>query len=160
MSYKSFEKALDSASKCNFYTIKGKRSKEVVARAEELFGHKFSRQNYDFYIKLGYLSFWGNEFYGIGKDDFSGTYTGCAIEATLQDRKEYNLPREWLIIYDFGDGYMGYLDYSQVNKDGEPPVIMAIYDGKEYIVIEKVAEDFGDFLLKLVEEQMIRQKIN
>ena len=157
MSYTNFEKAIELAKQCRFYTIKGSWPTEIVSKAEGFFGTKFSKQNYRFFKELGYLSFFGNEFYGICKDDFSGTYVGCSIEATLQDRKEYHLPCKWLIIYDFGDGSMGYLDYSQLNEDGEPPVIMAIYNGKDYSVVEKIAEDFGDFLLELVERQLSRQ---
>jgi len=156
MSYQNFEKALELAKQCKFYTIKGERTDEVVIKAEKLFGCKFSKQNYEFFKKLGYLSFFGNEFYGICKDDFSGEHAGCAIEATLQDRKKLNLPSKWLTLYFFDDGYYGYLDYSQLNEYSEPPVIMAIYDGKKYITVEKVAEDFGDFLLMLVEEQLSR----
>ena len=157
MSYQNFEKALELAKQCKFYTIKGERADAVIVKAEELFGIKFSKQNYEFLKSVGYLSFWGNEFYGICKDNFSGSYTGCSVEATLQDRKEYSLPKKWLVIYDFDDGYMGYLDYSQLNEDGEPPVIMAIYNGQEYVVVEKVADDFGDFLLSLVEQQLSNQ---
>jgi len=47
------------------------------------------------------------------------------IKATLQGRKELNLPLQWLTLYFFDDGYYGYLDYSQLNEEGEPPVIMA-----------------------------------
>jgi len=157
MSYQNFEKALELAKQCRFYTIRGGRSNEVITKAEELFGIKFSKQNYEFYKRLGYLSFFGNEFFGICKDDFSGEHAGCAIEATLQDRKCLNLPSKWLTLYFFDDGYYGYLDYSQLNEDGEPPVIMAINNGKEYVKVDKVAEDFGDFLLDLVEGQLSRQ---
>lgn len=53
---------------------------------------------------------------------------------------------------------MGYLDYSQLDEDGEPAVIMGIYNGMEYVMVEKVADDFGDFLLMLVSEQLAIQK--
>ena len=158
MSWQNFINAIELAKQCEFYTIKGERSGEIVAKAEELFGHKFSSQNYEFLKNLGYLSFVGNEFYGMLTDDFSGTYFGNCIEATLQDRMELNLPLQWLTIYDFDDGYMGYLDYSQLDEHGEPSVIMAIHNGMEYVKIEKVAEDFGDFLLTLVNEQLVIQK--
>lgn len=159
MSYQNFEKALELAKQCEFYTIKGERTSDVVAKAEELFGLKFSKQNFEFFKRLGYLSFFGNEFYGILSDDFSndGDYVGCAIEATLHDREKFNLPKEWLTLYFFDDGYYGYLDYSQLNEDKEPPVVIAIYDGTKYVITEKIAEDFGDFLLQLVEEQLARQ---
>ena len=156
MSYENLEKALELAKQCEFYTAIGNKSDNVINYAEKLFGQAFSKQNYHFFKTVGYLSFFGHEFFGICKDDFSGTYTGCSIEATLADRRDYNLPKDWLTIYFFDDGYMGYLDYGQIDKNGEPPVIMATYNGEEYIVIEIVARDLGDFILELVEEQLRR----
>lgn len=157
MSFQNFERALELAKQCNFYTTIGGKSSDVISRAEELLGFQLSMQNVQFFKRLGYLSFFGSEIYGICKDDFSGSHTGCAIEAALADRKDYNLPKEWLPIYFFDDGYMGYLDYSQMNENGEPPVIMAIYNGDNYVITEKVADDLGDFILNLVEEQLARQ---
>ena len=157
MSYQNFEKAVELAEQCDGYLNGGGKSNSVVIKAEELLDIKFSRQNTQYFSQYGFIEFFGKELYGIVKDDFSGTYVGCAIEATLQDRKALNLPLQWLTLYFFDDGYYGYLDYSQLNEDGEPPVIMAIYDGEKYIIIEQVAEDLGDFILQLVEEQLARQ---
>ena len=157
MSYQNFEKALELAKQCEGYSDGGGKPSEVVDRGEELIGFKFSRQTFQYFNQYGFIEFFGNEIFGIIKDDFSGGHAGCAIEATLQDRNEYGLPPEWLTIYSFDDGHYGYLDYSQLDEDGEPAVIMAIYNGSEYIVVEKVADDFGEFLLTLVEEQLARQ---
>lgn len=157
MSYQNFEKAVELAKQCDGYLDGGGKPNSVVVKAEELLNIKFSRQNTQYFSQYGFIEFFGTEIYGIVKDDFSGTHTGCAIEATLQDRKELNLPLQWLTLYFFDDGYYGYLDYSQLNEDGEPPVIMAIYNGKEYVVTEKIADDLGDFILQLVEEQLGRQ---
>ena len=157
MSYQNFEKAIELAQRCDGYLNGGGKPIEIVAKAEELMGFNFSRQNHQYFNQYGFIEFFGNEIFGIIKDDFSGVHAGCAIEATLQDRKKLNLPPKWLTLYFFDDGYYGYLDYSQLNEEGEPPVIMGIYNGKEYVMVEKVAEDLGDFLLKLVEEQLASQ---
>ena len=156
MSYQDFENALELASRCKNYTVRGTVSDEVISNAEILFGYKFSEQTYNFLKKVGYLSFTGHEFFGICNDDFTGDHHGNMIESTLADRKDYQLPREWLTIYFFDDGYYGYLDYSKLNKSGEPSVIMAIYNGREYEMVEKVANDFGEFILKCVENKRER----
>ncbi len=156
MSYENFVKALELAKDCKNYHDSGGRTETVVSKAEELFGTKFSRQIREFYKRLGYLSFYGNEIYGIW-EDFSGSGGIGSITTALADRKDYNLPKEWLPIYFYDDGYMGYLDYSQLNDEGEPPVIMAIYNGDEFVVVERIADDFGDFLLELVEWQLEEQ---
>ena len=159
MSYINFEKALELAKRCDGYIVSGEKNDSVIHKAENLFGKNFSRQNKEFFKRIGSLDFFGNEIYGIVKDDFSGLYVGCSLEATLSDREKYNLPEKLLIIYDFGfDGYMGYLDYSQLNEEGEPPVVMAYYNGAEYVITEKIAEDLGDFILELVQEVLLEQE--
>ncbi len=76
------------------------------------------------------------------------------VAYALNDRDEYSLPEEWIPIYDFDDGSTGViLYYSHLNKQKEPRVIMASYDGEEYEVVEILAEDFGDFVSKLDREK-------
>lgn len=50
------------------------------------------------------------------------------------------------------------LDYSSLNAEKEPDVIMAFYNGDKYETVEKLAEDLGDFILQLVQEQVGDQK--
>jgi len=157
MSYQNFEKALELAKACDGYDDGGGKSLDTIRRAEELLGLVFSKQNLEYFSRLGYMEFFGTEVYGIVKDDFSGIPAGNCVESALADRQEYDLPAMWLPIYFFDDGYMGYLDYSQLNDEGEPLVIMALYNGTEFIVTDKIAEDLGDFLLSLVEEQLASQ---
>lgn len=47
------------------------------------------------------------------------------------------------------------LDYSYLNEQKEPRVIMAFYNGENYEVVETLEEDFGDFVLQLVQEQIV-----
>lgn len=100
------------------------------------------------------MSFFGNEIYGIDPEDDSGILEGNSVAYALNDSEEYNLPKEWIPIYDFGDGNMAYLDYSSLNMEKEPSVIMAFYNGDKYEINETLAEDLGDFLLQLVQEQL------
>jgi hypothetical protein len=160
MSYSNFEQALELAKQCKAYRISGGKSDDEIRNAESVIGLKFSRQNYDFYHRVGYLSFFGSEIFEIDPEDSSGILEGNSIAYALHDRKHYKLPTEWLPFYFFDDGYMGYLDYSQINEDGEPPVIAAIYNGNEYVVTEKVAEDFGDFLMQLVQRQLTETELS
>ena len=120
-------------------------------------GIKFSKQCLEFYEILGYLSFYGNEIFGIDPDDLD-ILEGDSVAYALNDRREYNLSAKWIPLYNFDDGYMAYLDYSQLNSEGESAIIMAIYNGDEYIITEKVAEDLEDFLLQLVQEQLSTNK--
>ena len=155
MSYTNFEKAMKLAPQCQYYQIAGTQDSDLLEKVENAYGFKISRQQHEFFEEYGYMSFLGTEIFGIYKDAFEGIYAGNAVIATLQDRIDYSLPEEWIPVYDYDDGYMAYLDYSCLNSENEPRVIMAIYTGNGYEVTEVIAEDLGDFLLELVEQQLI-----
>ena len=152
MSYANFIKSMELAKKCKFYTTAGGKNDEEIKLSEKLLRVVFSNQCREFYEKYGYLSFYGNEIFGIYPDDLE-MLEGNSVAYALNDRKEYNLPEKWIPVYNFDDGSMAYLDYSSLNEENEPRVIMAEYNGEEYEIIEILAEDFGDFILELVEEQ-------
>ncbi len=151
MSYQNYIKAMELAPKCRFYTTAGGKSQEEIERSEELLGIQFSKQCRQFYEQYGYLSFFGNEIFGIDSDDLD-ELEGNSVAYALNDRKEYGLPAKWIPIYNYEDGLMAYLDYSSLKDDGEPRVIMAGFNGSEYQIEETIAEDFGDFVLGLVEQ--------
>ena len=157
MSYQNFIKAMKLAPKCEYFTITGEKTSQEILKSEELLKVKFSKQCLEFYQNFGYLSFYGNELFGIDPDDESNILEGNSIAYALHDRKTYNLPTEWVPIYNFGDGCMAYLDYSSKNADNEPKVIMCLYTGEQYEIVKEIAEDFGDFLLQLVEQQLENQ---
>lgn len=154
MSYLDYEKAMKLAPECEFYTVTGGVSEESIKKAEEMLEISFSKQCKEFYKDYGYLSFFGNEIFGIDPDDDSGILEGNSVAYALNDRKEYKLPLEWLPIYNCQDGTMVYLDYSVLNHDGEPRVIIAYYDGEGYEIEDVIAEDFGEFILQLIEEEL------
>lgn len=154
MSYQNFKTAMELAPKCRFYTTVGGKTEEEVAISEKMLNIQFSKQCKEFYIKYGYLSFYGSEIFGIDPTDNSGILEGNSVAYALNDREKYKLPKEWIPIYNFNDGNMAYLDYSSLNEEGEPLVIMAYYNGNKYELVEILAEDFGTFILQLVREQL------
>lgn len=158
MSYQDFNNAMTLAPKCKFFFTAGGKTKEAIQKSEEILEIKFSKQNIEFYEKYGYLSFYGSEIFGIDPDDNSGILEGNSVAYAINDRKEYNLPKEWMPIYNFQDGNLAYLDYSSLNNEKEPKVIMALYNGNNYEISDYLAEDLGGFLLKLVSEQLESQK--
>jgi len=157
MSYQNYQKALELVKQCKGYKIRGVVPNEVIVKAEELIGFKFSKQHYQYLNNIGYLYFFGHELYGIHKDDFSGSHHGNMIESTIADRNLFKLPHEWITLYFFDDGYYGYLDYSDTNNDNEPPVIMAIYNGDEYKKVKIIADDLGIFLMMCIESLLNQQ---
>lgn len=101
------------------------------------------------------MSFYGNEIFGADPDHLDEMEGNC-VSYALTDRREYHLPHHLIPIYNYNDGCMAYMDYSCLNKSGEPCIVMMEYNGVEYIHIETLAEDFGDFVLKLVKEELDR----
>lgn len=156
MSYSNYEKAVSKILTFKYMSA-GEQTEELMKKVEEILDVKLSKQHYNYFKNYGYLAFSGIMLYGIYNDVFNGIYGDNAVVAPLQDRKEYGLPKEWLPIYDFDDGYIAYLDYSHLNQDREPRIIMAIYTGNSYEVTEIIAEDLGDFLLELVQQQLDSQ---
>ena len=150
MSYQNYVNALEKVQKCEYYTTMSGISDLMIKKAEEMLELEFSRQLTDFYKRYNYMSFAGNEIFGIDPDDDSGILEGNSVLYALNDRNEYGLPAKWVPIYTYGDGTMAYLDYSYINEAGEPSVVRAFYDGSKYVVEEVIAEDFGDFLYDLV----------
>lgn len=154
MSYQNYKEAMELAPKCKFYTTVGGKSQDEIKKYEELLGVTFSKQCREFYEQYGYLSFVGNEIFGIDPDDDSGEIEGNSVAYALNDRKEYGLPDKWIPLYNFDDGIMAYLDYSSLNDVGEPCVIAARFNDVGYQIEETIAEDFGEFILQLVKEQL------
>ena len=179
MSYQDFCKAMKLAPKCRFYETDSGAKDSVIQKAESLLGVRFSKQCREFYTNYNYLSFYGQEIYGVDPEKLD-VLVGNSVGATLSARKKWGLPAQWILFLDYGsDDTAVYMDYSQLNADGEPRIIEAVYtngehldeyndegfeEGQEpegycrYMVNEVLAEDFGQFLLKLVEEELAEQQ--
>ncbi len=75
------------------------------------------------------------------------------------DRKQFNIPSHIIRIEDIGNGDCYALDLSQMNKEGECPVVVWPIGGYEATPeLEIVAPDFGTFFFEMVEEQIRRKK--
>lgn len=129
----------------------GPRSDELISLAEEKLGLKFTGFYLDFLKSFGAGNFGSQEIYGIIGDDFENSSVPDAIWYTLTERREVNLPSNLLIIYDTGSGELFCLDF---NHREEPNVVQYIpgVESNEQ-TFEVIANDFGDFLLDLVNKE-------
>lgn len=157
MSYEDYEKFKQNVHKCQYYRSIGGKNEQEISAAEEMLGLKFSRQCRAFFAEYGYVSFYGNEIFGFSLEHLD-IYVANAVAMALQLRKEDGLPHEWLPIYDFADGYMVFQDYSRLNDEGEPIIIVGGYNGERFVQVEIAAEDFGEFVLRLVMMQLESQE--
>ncbi|MBM7706500.1 hypothetical protein JOD03_001403 [Chryseomicrobium aureum] len=133
----------------------GERPINFIEKAERVIGLKFPSLYSGFLKEFGYLGFGAQEVYGIINDDFVNSSIPDGIWYTLQLREDVNLPSNFLAICYDGMEEVYCLDFNNVDKNGEPKVV-AIDMGYdlEHQKIQIVAEDFGDFLLELVELEL------
>ena len=99
MSWSNYERSMKLAQQCRFYTTEGGKTPDEIKKAEKLLGVQFSKQYKDFCKNYGYLSFYGNEIFGIDPDNLEILEGNCVAYA-LNDRKVYELPRHC-----FSSGY-------------------------------------------------------
>lgn len=152
MSYVNYQKAVEIMSKnkekCHFI---GERSEELIEKAEDTLGIKFSRIYKEFLIKYGAGNYGAEEILGVIDDDFEESSVPDGIWYTLTEREEVDLPMNLVVIYETGGDELFCLDFNNLNEEKEPIVVAYIpgEDNKNQRY-EKIADDFGDFLLQLV----------
>ena len=157
MSMQDLEKAfkiLNQSSERKY--ISGPKSEELIRLAEKALGLKFPPTYRLFLHKYGCGGVRGLEIYGLTKEysnDFNNLGSPNGIWLTLDERKDDYLPHHFIIISDTGDGYWYCLDASQPNDEGEYSVVVWGLDMAEKDK-EKVAEDFGEFLLNELKQRL------
>ncbi|NRG46589.1 SMI1/KNR4 family protein [Bacillus sp. CRN 9] len=133
----------------------GGRTNELIKLAEEKIGLKFTGLYLDFLQTFGVGSFGSQEIYGIINDNFENSSVPDGVWYTLTERKEINLPTNLLVIYDTGSDELFCLDFNQLDEKGEPKVVSFVpgieLESQKY---EVIANDFGDFLLNIVMQEV------
>ena len=130
----------------------GGRSNKLIKLAEEALSLKFTGLYLDFLQTFGAGDFGAQEIFGIINDDFESSSVPDAIWYTLTEREESKLPNNLLVIYETGSDEIFCLDFNQTNKQGESKVISFVPGVNiENQTYEIIANDFGDFLLSIIE---------
>lgn len=152
MSYIDYEKALkimsENKEKCDFF---GKCPENLIEKAENVLEIKFSTIYRNFLMDFGAGNYGSEEIYGIIGDNFIDSSILNGIWYTLIERKQVNLPKNLVVIYDTCGDELFCLDFNKLNNENEPEVVVYIPGEKnENQLYEKIANDFGEFLLGLV----------
>lgn len=156
MSWSNYEKALnlleEHQEECDFV---GERSEILIEKAEDALGIKFSKMYRHFLLNYGAGNFGGEEVYGVIHENFLNSSIPDAIWYTLTERRDSSLPNNYLIIYDTTMGDLFCLDFNKLNGENEPAVVSIDlgYDINEQ-PIELIAEDFGDFFLEIIQNEL------
>lgn len=156
MSKETYQEAIklmmQNEEECDFV---GERTEELIIKVEDAIGYRFSNMYRDFVLKFGAGNFGSQEIYGVIDEDFENASVPDAIWYTLSERKESNLPNHLLVIYNTGMGDLYCLNFKELNEDGEPNIVGFI-PGVDIVEQEftQIANDFGDFLLNLIQEEI------
>ena len=133
----------------------GQRSEELISLAEAALGLKFTGAYREFLKNYGAGNFGAQEVYGVVTDDFENSSVPDGIWYTLTEREEISLPNNLLVIYDTGSDELYCLDFQRMNSDNEPVIVSFVpgvdLNKQEY---ELIANDFGDFLLDMVNREI------
>ena len=158
MSMKDLEKAFNlikdefDDTECFFG---GNKSDSLITQAEEDIALRFPNTYKSFLSKFGYGGVNKLDIDGVTEYKFSGSPYGGVVWNTLEKRKYFGYPSSLIPIYNVGEGTTYCLDTSQMNEEGECPVVAWPLGGyEETPVLEIVAEDFGKFFLDMVERQI------
>jgi len=122
--------------------FEGEKDSSLIGDAEKALNLVFPPTYKKFLTRLGCGDIEGMEFYGLIDNDFNNSSIPDAIWLTLEERKS-GLPKHLVLVNAIGDGGYYALDTGQTNEDGECPVVAYELNGQA----EKVADDFGSFLL-------------
>ncbi|ANU23396.1 SMI1/KNR4 family protein [Planococcus donghaensis] len=156
MSNKTYQKAKKIISKNkDLADFEGQKSVELIEKAEAAVGLQFTGSYLDYLQTFGAGNFGSEEVYGIIDEDFEDSSVPDAIWYTLTLRKSINLPANFLAIYDTGSDEIFCLDFHSTDATGEPKVVaLDPTYALEDQTLEIIADDFGDFLLELIEEEL------
>lgn len=134
-------------------------SDDLIKKAENYLKIKFPKTYKQFLLRFGYISLGGCEIYGIIDEDFINSGVPDAIWFSFENHKNFGVPPYIIQIYSVGEGTTYCLDTSQMNEEGECPVVAWPLGGyEETPVLEVVAEDFGKFFLDMVHRQIEYKK--
>ncbi len=105
------------------------------------------------------MSLGGYEIYGIIDDNFIDSSCPDAVWLAMTDRNQFGFPHHLLPIYDLGEGTKYCLDTSQMNAEGECPVVVwPIFGYESTPILEIEAENFGQFLLDTIQRKLDSQE--
>ncbi len=133
----------------------GKNPENLIEKAEQDLDLQFPKTYRKFLKEYGYGGINSLDIDGITEYKFDGSDYGGVVWNTLNYRNDFSYPKYLIPIYNVGEGTIYCLDTSQMNEEGECPVVAWPLGGyEETPVLEVVAEDFGKFFLDMVQRQI------
>jgi hypothetical protein len=139
------------------YRFHGGKNERVVGRAQELLHLPFP-ESYKLFLREFGCGFIGvHELYGLVDDNAGAVGVPNVVWVTLEERK-FGLPNTYAVIEASGDGALYCLDTVQISDQMECPVVIHL-PGYQSIP-ERLAEDFGSYLLGCAHETLLNAADN
>jgi hypothetical protein len=129
-------------------TFSGKQPKALVAAAERTLGVTFPPTYRRFLLELGAGGVGSEEIYGVFQADFVNSSVPDAVWATMDARREMDLPQAFVMIHYDGGEFFHILDTAEVDERGECPVKM--WNPLLESAPPRVADNFASFFLDLL----------
>jgi hypothetical protein len=127
-------------------TFVGPRPEALVKKAEVALGVRFPATYRQFLLDYGAGNFGSAEFYGVIDDDWEESSVPDGVWYTLNERAESSMPTELVVVGDTGAGELYVLDLAE-----EPGRVCIVDPGTAMTARERIAADFGAFLLDRVQ---------
>jgi antitoxin YobK len=158
MSMQNYEKAKELVTEALkrpgiISTFVGPKPSTLITLAQDHLSVKFPETYRRFLLDYGAGGIGSFEIFGVVQEDFENhSYLHIdVVWLTLKERKEWNLPKFLIPIYDLGDGELFCLDLR--NKEGDEAKVVGFTPG--YSTGEQsfdvVAEDFGKLFLDQIQ---------
>jgi SMI1-KNR4 cell-wall len=151
MSVRDYEKAISLLAENGLKPIEVRRpSQHDIQRVEQRLGVTLPESYLRMLLDFGLLQVRSISISGLGNSGLEGTTASSVVFATENDRSNKLISKSMITIAFAGYGPFFVIDCSQLNENREAPVYEVPAGGISYGK-DKVAEDFGSFLLKEVE---------
>lgn len=126
---------------------------ELIEKAEKFLDINITGSYKNFLLDFGAGAFGSLEILGVTDDQFENSTVPNGIWYSFTLRKEINFPKHLIVIHEFGNGELFCLD---LKSDASNPHVVAIWpeEGSPVVVTEKIANSFGEFFLKAVQEEL------
>ncbi|PGZ90922.1 SMI1/KNR4 family protein [Bacillus sp. AFS029533] len=163
MGWSNYEKALAllEQNKVDYDFVSG-CSDHLIEKAETALSLKFSKIYKHFINNYGAGVFATYEILGVTHENFHESPTldyPDAVRFTLTKRRLKRLPENFITIIDYDPDIVYCLDFSKLNDENEPAVV-SFNLGEDWGEQKLIAEDFGDFLLEIIQDEIEALKLS
>lgn len=131
------------------------QDESILLKAENDLALRFPHTYRRFLLEKGYGGVNSLDIDGITDYKFDGSDYGGVVWSTIRCRENSRYPHYIVPIYNLGEGTKFCLDISQMNEEGECPIVAWPVGGaEEGEKLEVIAPDFGTWFLEMVEEEV------